>query len=305
MKTVVKIPETNDRANVTCSQCGNTKEMSYKYALKSIEGVCSKCTTTNHNQSNKMRNKQSAQVAIDMQLKNNIDNGLYVLKFTDRRQKCLVKCKHCNNEYERAYSPNIYIQYGCASCTTTLRAESNRKHTTVRHTDRLYVIFNSMLKRTGEYGNGDIGYTSKDIKVCREWVEDRSLFFDWALANGYASNLTIDRRDNDKGYSPDNCRWTTKTVQSRNTRVLRRTNTSGYRGVSYIIGSTDVFRSRIKVNSKEIHLKVSPDPQECAVIYDAYVRANNLEHTTNFTLEELTILQDTYRQYRIYQASLT
>ena len=305
MKTVVEIPGTKDRANVTCSQCGNTKEMSYKYALKSIEGVCSKCTTTNHNQSDKMRNNQSTQVDIDVQLKNSIDNGLYIIKFTDRRQKCLVKCKHCTTEYERVYQTDIYTQYGCMNCSGVIRTENSRKHKTVKHNDRLYVIFNSMLKRTGEYGNGDIGYTSKNIKVCKEWIEDRSLFFDWALVNGYSDTLTIDRRDNSKGYSPDNCRWTTKAVQSRNTSILRKTNTSGYRGVSYIQQTKDKFRTRITVNNTEIKLGMSFDPQECAVIYDTYVRSNNLEHTTNFTLEELTTLQETYRQYRIYLASLT
>lgn len=38
----------------------------------------------------------------------------------------------------------------------------------------------------------------------------------WALANGYASNLTIDRRDNDRGYEPGNCRWVTFRENNRN-----------------------------------------------------------------------------------------
>ena len=36
--------------------------------------------------------------------------------------------------------------------------------------------------------------------------------------NGYSDDLTIDRIDNEKGYSPENCRWTTEDVQSRNKR---------------------------------------------------------------------------------------
>lgn len=52
-------------------------------------------------------------------------------------------------------------------------------------------------------------YGGRGITVCDEWTEDFQAFYDWAMDNGYQGNLTIDRKDNDKGYHPDNCRWTT------------------------------------------------------------------------------------------------
>ena len=50
-------------------------------------------------------------------------------------------------------------------------------------------------------------YTEKGIEVCDEWRNDANEFEKWALDNGYADGLSIDRIDSEKGYSPDNCRW--------------------------------------------------------------------------------------------------
>ena len=54
--------------------------------------------------------------------------------------------------------------------------------------------------------------------VCDEWLNFVN-FYRWAMANGYRKELTIDCIDNEKGYSPDNCRWVTRVVQNRNRRM--------------------------------------------------------------------------------------
>jgi hypothetical protein len=52
------------------------------------------------------------------------------------------------------------------------------------------------------------------VSICQEWLNDFQVFYDWAITHGYKDNLTIDRKDSDGDYCPENCQWIT---QSENT----------------------------------------------------------------------------------------
>ena len=84
---------------------------------------------------------------------------------------------------------------------------------------RLYRIWSNMKNRCANPNADNYSfYGGRGIKVCDEWRDDFVPFRDWAMANGYADNLTLDRIDNDGDYSPSNCRWETHLNQCNNTR---------------------------------------------------------------------------------------
>ena len=108
---------------------------------------------------------------------------------------------------------------GCKNAEES-RIRERETHTTHGGSEtRLYRIWRGMKTRCYvPSSSGYAYYGGRGIAVCEEWIDDFTAFRDWALANGYADNLSIDRIDNEKGYSTENCRWVTSYEQMHNRR---------------------------------------------------------------------------------------
>ena len=85
--------------------------------------------------------------------------------------------------------------------------------------------YNPKNKRYKEYG-------ARGVTVCEEWLNNFEAFYEWAIANGYRDNLTIDREDANKNYEPSNCRWITAKEQANN---KRNNNYITYNGETHTI----------------------------------------------------------------------
>lgn len=109
-----------------------------------------------------------------------------------------------------------YSHYGAISGAKSMSTQckhlkTNGQHIVYGHiwdNKRIGKTFNGMYRRC--YNIKDKSYKwygAKSIKICDEWLDNPKLFEEWAMNNGYADNLTIDRMDSDKDYCPENCQW--------------------------------------------------------------------------------------------------
>ena len=196
----------------------------------------------------------------------------------------IFKCGLCGSEFKTVLnSVKIGDTKSCGCYSKRRTSETHKTHGL--GSTKLYNIWTKMKDRILNPKNkAYTDYGGRGITICDEWKNDFMSFYNWAMSNGYEENkgLSIDRIDNDGNYCPENCRWTTQTIQARNQRI-RKNNTSGYRGVSFR-EDRNKYKAQICVNNKNKGLGYFQTAVEAGIAYNNYIIENNLE---GFILNEI------------------
>lgn len=97
-------------------------------------------------------------------------------------------------------------------------------------------------------------YGERGISVCHEWIDNRDAFISWSIVNGFCRDRSIDRIDNNLGYSPSNCRWVSMSIQQSNKRCYGKIFVDGQEMTIYeaIIKSGAKTKSEISRARKRI-----------------------------------------------------
>lgn len=113
---------------------------------------------------------------------------------------------------------------------------------------RIRKIYDGMISRCyNSQKHNYYLYGGRGILICDEWRYSFQKFYDWCMESGYTVGLTIDRIDNNLGYEPRNCKWSTikeQNINRRSTIMITYNNKS--QPLSYWAKELGIPRQTIK-----------------------------------------------------------
>lgn len=201
--------------------------------------------------------------------------GQYVSKRTDKvcalcgkPRGAAFTCKACGKVFYT--SPSNKPDYCSRACVPNNASTHGESRT------RLHVTWCGMKRRCNPATKHPLFreyYSGRGVSVCPAWADSYEAFRDWAMSNGYGDGLEIDRIDGTKGYSPENCRWVTRSQQMANRPSRKHPNRkSKFKGVTR--SDRGRWRAVGSKNQVPLHLGSFDTEAEAARAYNAWAKEN-------------------------------
>lgn len=144
---------------------------------------------------------------------------------------CKCKCGNFVNVPSNRLLNENTMSCGCLKKEIELNGNNNKIHGESK--TKLFKVWVGMKQRCfNENIKGYENYGGRGITVCEEWINSYENFRNWAIQNGYKDGMTIERKDVNGNYCPENCTWITKAEQSINRRNVYHIT---YKGIEHTV----------------------------------------------------------------------
>lgn len=202
----------------------------------------------------------------------------------DKHMKKLYKCKCClcGNIFETKGTSvkNRYVK-SCGCLRRKNAGNLNKKHG-MKNTE-IYKRWQGMKIRCyNKKYHANHRYAGRGITICPEWKNDFMKFYE-DMSKSFFEGAELDRIDNDKGYSPENCRWVIHKENSNNRAKYK--NNSGYTGV-HLGKKNKTYQVNLSHNRKVIYVGSYKTLEEAVKARKKFIINFNKQNNTNYKYEE-------------------
>jgi len=198
---------------------------------------------------------------------------LYDLYTKNYNRYAMFECPYCHKEYKSIINiVKLGESKSCGCKTKEFIGIASTKHGYSR--DPLYGVWNGEKQRCNNPNNKKYAiYGGDGIDVYDDWQQHPEHFIEFVLALPHAreSGYSIDRKDGSKGYTPDNVRWATKSMQSAN-----RKPQNGKKFVGVYKTRCNTFTARVVVKGINYYIGSYMTELEAAIGRDLYLIKHNL-----------------------------